>query len=420
VTALLRAGLSGWNGGTVYPNESTAGCQIPAASLYRVSSGATAAAANTALGVMTNSGWSYASGTWTVPANSVFYGLYCPSGIALISTSNATVESCMIRNSYTGAPPWTALTAAALNDLVQPVPTTGAWFKCTTLGTTGATQPTWPGSGTVSDGSVVWTFDNAFATWAPSTLYSLNQIVQPTVPTGAQFICTTAGTSGSTEPTWPTVNYVNDGTVVWKYQPLANYCGYLSATAGTTIQNCTLGGYDSGINRISYVIDSTLGNDTNLLIQNSRIFNWRVGINCCPTITAKGNLIHNAGFVPGDHTECMYINGATPALLVQGNTLLNSITETAALYIDSITAQTGCTVSGNLMAGGGYSLYSGDNSASNMMIQNNVFSTAYYATSGNNGPVYTGAHPDFTTSGNSWTNNTWYDGPLAGQLIAAP
>ncbi len=52
---------------------------------------------------------------------------------------------------------WTASAAFAEGDCIDP----GAWggkrFKVTTAGTTGSTEPTWPSSGTVSDGSVTWT-----------------------------------------------------------------------------------------------------------------------------------------------------------------------------------------------------------------------------------------------------------------------
>lgn len=57
---------------------------------------------------------------------------------------------------------------------------------------------------------------SAAATWAPSHAYALGQVVTPTTPNDHYYQCTTAGTSGSAEPTWPTNgSTVNDGTVVW-------------------------------------------------------------------------------------------------------------------------------------------------------------------------------------------------------------
>lgn len=55
--------------------------------------------------------------------------------------------------------------------------------------------------------------------WAATTAYSLNDYIKPTNTNinGHFYICTTAGTSGGSEPTWPTTaaGTVADGTVVW-------------------------------------------------------------------------------------------------------------------------------------------------------------------------------------------------------------
>ena len=55
-------------------------------------------------------------------------------------------------------------------------------------------------------------------TWEASTAYVLQDYVQPTSPNdNFTYRCTTAGTSDSSEPTFPTTagNTVNDGTAVW-------------------------------------------------------------------------------------------------------------------------------------------------------------------------------------------------------------
>lgn len=52
--------------------------------------------------------------------------------------------------------------------------------------------------------------------WVASTSYALNTVIAP--GNGKTYICTTAGTSGSTQPTWPDADTVTDGGAVWTYQ----------------------------------------------------------------------------------------------------------------------------------------------------------------------------------------------------------
>lgn len=84
--------------------------------------------------------------------------------------------------------------------------------------------------------------------WVMSTAYSLGDYVEPTTPNGFVYECTTAGTSGGSEPTWPTTGIgttVSDGTAVWTFKgarhetteiKLATTSGGLAgATAGAAL-----------------------------------------------------------------------------------------------------------------------------------------------------------------------------------------
>lgn len=59
----------------------------------------------------------------------------------------------------------------------------------------------------------------SYPAWNDATAYAVGDIVRPSVASGTGFFfrCTIAGTSGATEPFWPTViaNTVVDGTVTW-------------------------------------------------------------------------------------------------------------------------------------------------------------------------------------------------------------
>lgn len=56
------------------------------------------------------------------------------------------------------------------------------------------------------------------AAWASTTAYTEGQRVKPTAANGYNYRCATAGTSGGTEPEWPTLlgAQVPDGTVLWQ------------------------------------------------------------------------------------------------------------------------------------------------------------------------------------------------------------
>lgn len=105
----------------------------------------------------------------------------------------------------------------------------GVCFEVTTAGTTaGGGEPAWNTTigGTTTDGGVTWTTRGAAGIWQASKAYALGDRVCRVSQTSrnnansAVWECTTAGTSGGTEPTWPTTitagtTTQTDGTVTW-------------------------------------------------------------------------------------------------------------------------------------------------------------------------------------------------------------
>jgi hypothetical protein len=54
--------------------------------------------------------------------------------------------------------------------------------------------------------------------WILSTAFTFGAVVLPATKNGHRYKCTTAGTTAATEPTWPTNSgaTITDGTVVWQ------------------------------------------------------------------------------------------------------------------------------------------------------------------------------------------------------------
>jgi prepilin-type N-terminal cleavage/methylation domain-containing protein len=113
---------------------------------------------------------------------------------------------------------WQASTSYSIDSIVTPTTKNWHFYRCTTAGTSGASEPTWPtaAGGTVTDGGVAWT-ENTPPKWVQLTMYSIGDFVIPTTKNGHRYRCTTAGISGASEPTWPTAKGGTfiDGTVTW-------------------------------------------------------------------------------------------------------------------------------------------------------------------------------------------------------------
>lgn len=83
--------------------------------------------------------------------------LYCAHDTApVITTDLGTILDTVLLARY-----WETSTAKEVGDVVLPTTATGHRYRCTKSGTTGTTQPSWPTdqASTVTDGTAVWTED---------------------------------------------------------------------------------------------------------------------------------------------------------------------------------------------------------------------------------------------------------------------
>lgn len=78
---------------------------------------------------------------------------------AKLTKRNLVSASVVVKhNAGVVAGTWVTAVAKTVGNYILPTVSNGHFYKCTTAGTTGAAQPTWPTDGTtVTDGTVVWT-----------------------------------------------------------------------------------------------------------------------------------------------------------------------------------------------------------------------------------------------------------------------
>jgi hypothetical protein len=123
-----------------------------------------------------------------------------------------------------------------------------------------------------------------------------------------------------------------------------------------------------------------------------------------------GNWIHDQRAYPGkeDHVDAAQINGGGTGPYVFRNnhfSVPESQTSCLALFTDFGLIQN-VTVDGNLFDGGGWSVYGGGDTATNVVFTNNRFSRSFYTSGGYYGPV---AYFNSNGLGNVWSNNRWLD-----------
>ena len=179
------------------------------------------------------------------------------------------------------------------------------------------------------------------------------------------------------------------------------------------VQYCTIGppGYAS-YNRMHEAIDCD-SNIGTLTVDHCNLYGWEQAVHCAQTTVITNSYIHDGVYLNGDHSEPIEMASTALNLTVQNSTLLNPLPQTAVVAGSSSPSE--YTLTGCLIAGGGYPVYSYAG-ASDIVVEGNWFSTTYYPECGNFGVIYSSA-PTWGSSGNVWSGNTWFDGPYAGAAV---
>jgi hypothetical protein len=191
----------------------------------------------------------------------------------------------------------------------------------------------------------------------------------------------------------------------------------LRHVTNVTVSGNSIHGVNATSGRLMVGVKDVYGDSVGTTVQANNIYWAATGVQMSAGLIT-GNYIHDMGYIPGDHVNGTTSNGGNTNLLtITHNTIFNNLTQTDAVSLfQDFGPQGNRVISGNLLAGGGYSIYAGSRTgspATNIQISGNVISTKFFAKGGLYGPVA------FYTSGNgnSWTGNTW---DATGHLIQAP
>jgi hypothetical protein len=100
--------------------------------------------------------------------------------------------------------------------------------------------------------------------WAASTPYSVGTVIQPNTPNGYRFVCVTAGTSGSTEPTFSTWrdSTTSDGTCLWREDGDEYLCLW-------DLQRAARMGWEEKLSKVVCAVDTKAGDQS---FANSQLF----------------------------------------------------------------------------------------------------------------------------------------------------
>jgi hypothetical protein len=191
----------------------------------------------------------------------------------------------------------------------------------------------------------------------------------------------------------------------------------LRHTVGVTIEDTTISGQDLTTGRVNSAIDDVYGDSTGIVIKNDDISRFRTGVQVSTGLIV-GNYIHDPGYIRGDHTNGIYVAGTTEPLTIYGNSIFNNLGQTDDINLHAPSSRQDLAnklVVGNLLAGGGYSIYGGvrNGRTSNIVITDNEFGQIYYPNGGRYGPA---AYFNPRQAGNVWSENIWSGTGLHGKV----
>ncbi len=174
---------------------------------------------------------------------------------------------------------------------------------------------------------------------------------------------------------------------------------------GTHIKNVTChGAAPTGVNVTQYCI---MSNDSDTTIE--RLHAYYCTECLAGAMDLSESFIDETGAtIPEEHYEDIYYGGGAGPLIVNHNTMLNPNGQTAVVFASvDFGDQTTLTITNNLMAGGGYTIYGGTSGSGGKVVgpvtvTGNRFSRKYYPESG-----YYGVASYFENSVTTWSGNIW-------------
>jgi hypothetical protein len=263
----------------------------------------------------------------------------------------------------------------------------------------------------------------------------------PTVSESASTSPTTAGGSTDAPTGWPNAqNTGAKGTL----EPIS---GRTITADGTTLENVMVNGQltikadNVTLRNVHVKTDSYYGVLTygrNLLIEDStlegkvgttaglaayeqgsfvarrlNVFNSEDGVRLADNSKLFDSYIHDLVGTSGAHYDSVTADMYTGWEIVH-NTILNQHSWTAAVWVgDPRYDPSSGLLKNNFLAGGGYVIYGGPGTSPGIHVVDNVFSTRYFPRGGYWGPV-----TYWEPAGNTWSGNTWADGPNAGKPVS--
>jgi hypothetical protein len=185
-------------------------------------------------------------------------------------------------------------------------------------------------------------------------------------------------------------------------------------TRNTTIENCEITPSSS---RLVVGIKDVYGDAHGTTVRRCEIVRTTTGIQTHEGLI-EDNYIHDMAYQDGDHLNGTTSNGSTEPLTIRHNTIFNQEGQTDAISLfQDFGLEANRTITDNLLAGGGYTIYGGEGTHGttyNIVITNNRIARTFYPQGGYWGPV---ADFELRGSGNVFRGNTWDD---TGSTIPAP
>jgi hypothetical protein len=180
----------------------------------------------------------------------------------------------------------------------------------------------------------------------------------------------------------------------------------LRHTTNATVTGNTIG--TPGLTpRLEVGIKDIYGDAVGTTVANNDIAGTSTGIQLGSGVI-RDNYIHDLGMVDGDHVNGIMSNGFTERLVIEHNTVLNPFFQTDAIALfQDFGPEADRLITGNLLAGGGYTIYGGDGNfgtTRDIRITGNRISRIYFPSGGSYGPVTA-----FDSQGpnNLWFGNVW-------------